>query len=82
MIYILNVAEDELGEDNEMVKKVKEFAKANGNETVKICAKIEEDLCDLDDEEKEINLKNGTQIQRVPTESCVSGPKGTNLCPE
>lgn len=57
MIYILNVAEDELGEDNEMVKKVKEFAKANGNETVKICAKIEEDLCDLDDEEKEMFLE-------------------------
>ena len=50
-------AEDELGEDNEMVKKVKEFAKANGNETVKICAKIEEDLCDLDDEEKEMFLE-------------------------
>jgi ribosome-binding ATPase YchF (GTP1/OBG family) len=35
----------------------KEFAKANGNETVKICAKIEEDLCDLDDEEKEMFLE-------------------------
>ena len=56
MIYVLNVSEDELNVDNEMVLKVKEFAKANGNETVKICAKIEEDLCDLEDEEKEIFL--------------------------
>ena len=57
MIYVLNVGEDELNEDNEYVLKVKEYAAKSGSETVKICAKIEEELTDLDDEEKAMFLE-------------------------
>ena len=56
MIYVLNVDEDELNEDNELVKTVQKYADENGSQTVKICAKIEEDLADLDDEERTMFL--------------------------
>ena len=53
MIYIANVSEDEVGnDDNEFVKKVREYANKENSKCVKICAKVEEDLTDLSDEEK------------------------------
>lgn len=51
-IYVANVNDDELMEDNEYVKQVKEFAKNNNASVVKICAKIEEDLSEATPEEK------------------------------
>lgn len=56
MIYVMNVSEDEINEDNEYVKKVKEYALKTNTKTVKISAKIEEELCELDEEEKEMFL--------------------------
>lgn len=53
IIYLANVKEDDLAEDNDFVKKVKEYAAKEGSKVVKVCAKIEEDLCDLTDEEKQ-----------------------------
>ncbi|MBC8414566.1 MAG: redox-regulated ATPase YchF [Nitrospira sp.] len=53
MIYAANVDEDGLAEDNEYVKAVNEFAAAQGSESVKICAKVEEELSGLSDEEGE-----------------------------
>jgi len=53
VIYVANVSEDDLGsEDNEYVKAVKAHAEAEGSEVVKICAEIEAELAELDDEEK------------------------------
>ncbi|AGJ90488.1 redox-regulated ATPase YchF [Mycoplasma putrefaciens] len=52
IIYVCNVNDDSLFEDNEYVLKVKEFAKNNNNQIVKICAKIEEDLSEANREEK------------------------------
>ncbi|SYV96612.1 GTP-binding and nucleic acid-binding protein YchF, partial [Mycoplasma putrefaciens] len=52
IIYVCNVNDDSLFEDNEYVLKVKEFAKNNNNQVVKICAKIEEDLSEANREEK------------------------------
>lgn len=53
VLYVANISEDDLvKEDNEYVKKVKEYAKNDGAEVIKICAKIEEDLSTLDDNEK------------------------------
>lgn len=51
VIYGANVDEDGLSEDNEYVKKLKEFAASSGHEVIKICAKIEEELVGLSDEE-------------------------------
>jgi len=52
IIYALNVDEDGLGEDNEYVKAVKEYASKKDCEVIKLCAKVEEDMVDFDDEEK------------------------------
>ena len=53
-LYIANVSEDELAEDNAHVKKVRELAKKEGAQVVVICAKVEEEIAELDvDEAKE-----------------------------
>jgi len=51
IIYGVNVDEDSLTEDNDFVKKVKAHAKEVGAEVITLCAKIEEELCGLEDEE-------------------------------
>ena len=54
-IYAANVKEDELADDgasNPNVAKVREMAKAEGSEVFVICAQIEQELAELDDEEK------------------------------
>lgn len=50
VIYCANVSEGE--EDNDYVKAVKEYAEKEGSETVVLCVKLEEELSELDDEEK------------------------------
>jgi GTP-binding protein YchF len=54
MLYVANVAEDEIAnaEDNEYVQKVREFATTENAQVIVICAKIEEEMAELDDEEK------------------------------
>ena len=58
IIYVANVSENDINEDNEYVKKLKEFATKENAEVVKICAKIEEELADLTDEEKQEFLED------------------------
>ncbi len=58
MIYVMNVGEDDINEDNEYVKKVREFSAKTNTKCVKICARIEEELCELDDEERKAFLED------------------------
>ncbi|SFP22243.1 redox-regulated ATPase YchF [Hydrogenimonas thermophila] len=51
IIYGANVDEDGLLEDNEHVKAVKQHAKEVGADVIKLCAKIEEELVQLEEEE-------------------------------
>ena len=54
IIYLANIKESELGnEDNEYVKKVKEYATSENAKVVSLCAKIEEELSELTKEEKQ-----------------------------
>lgn len=59
MLYVANVDEDEIAntEDNEYVNAVREFAKADKAEVIVVCAKIEEEMAELDDEDKEMFLE-------------------------
>ena len=60
VIYACNVSESDIADDgasNDYVKKVREYAKANGSEAFVISAKVEEDIASLDDAEKEEFLK-------------------------
>ena len=52
VIYVANVAESDIAFDNDKVKQVKEFASSQGDEVVVISAKIEEEISQLDVEEK------------------------------
>ena len=61
VIFAANVSEDELSEDgaqNEGVKAVREFAKETGSEVFVICAQIEQEISELDDEEKAMFLED------------------------
>ncbi len=60
VIYAANVIEDDLandGADNENVAKVREFAKNEHSEVFVICAQIEQEIAELDDEEKKMFLE-------------------------
>ena len=58
IIYVANVSEeDAASEDNERVQKIREFAATEGSQVVVVCAKIEEELSELDDEEKMMFLE-------------------------
>ena len=52
VIYAANVDEAGLGEDNDHVRAVRRFAEEHNAEAVKICAKIEEEMAGLTDEER------------------------------
>lgn len=61
VIYAANVVEDDLQEDgakNEQVKKVREFAEKNNSEVFVICAQIEQEIAELDEEEKKMFLED------------------------
>ena len=60
-IYAANVAEDDLADDaasNEYVAKVREFAKKEGSEVFVICAQIEQEIAELEDDEKKEFLED------------------------
>lgn len=58
VIYAANVSEDDAAsESNEYVDKVKEYASAENSGDVVVCAKIESELSELDDEEREMFLE-------------------------
>lgn len=59
VIYAANVSEDDAAtQDNAYVQQVKEYAAAEGSEVVVICAKIEAELSELEDEEKAMFLED------------------------
>lgn len=58
IIYVANVSEDDAAtEDNERVRKIRDFATTEGSQVVVVCAKIESELSELDDEEKMMFLE-------------------------
>ncbi|MGN0305125.1 MAG: redox-regulated ATPase YchF [Lachnospiraceae bacterium] len=61
VIFAANVAEDELADDgagNKGVEAVRAFAKENGSEVFVICAQIEQEISELDEEEKAMFLED------------------------
>ena len=61
VIYAANVSEDDLADDgasNEYVAAVREYAAQTGSEVFVICAKIESESSELDDEEKAMFLED------------------------
>lgn len=54
MIYVLNVSEDDINIENKHVQAVKEYLKSSNDKYIIISAKIEEELSDLSEEEKQM----------------------------
>lgn len=53
VIYAVNVDEDSLGQEDDCTEEVREVAREDGAETVKLCAKLEEEMASLTDEEQQ-----------------------------
>ncbi|WP_313468418.1 DUF933 domain-containing protein, partial [Carnobacterium sp.] len=60
VLYVANVAEEEVGQadDNEYVQQVRAFAEKENSEVIVICAQIEEEIAELEDDEKEMFLED------------------------
>ena len=60
VIYAANVSEDDLADDaanNEGVQAVREYAKGEKSEVFVVCAEIEQEIAELDDDEKSMFLE-------------------------
>lgn len=58
IIYLANISENELGqEDNEYVKVVRDYASHENARVISLCAKVEEELSELDEEDKKEMLE-------------------------
>lgn len=55
VLYAANVSEEDMqtGGDNKLVQELKQFALKEGSEVIIVCAKIEEEISQLDDSEKQ-----------------------------
>ena len=61
VIYAANVAEDDLADDgaeNEGVQKVREYAASEESEVFVVCAQNEQEIAELDDDEKKMFLED------------------------
>lgn len=61
VIYAANVSEDDLADDaanNEGVQAVREYAKGEKSEVFVVCAEIEAEISELDDDEKKMFLED------------------------
>ena len=61
VIFACNVSEDDIADDgasNEFVKAVREYAKKTGSEVFALCAKMEAEISELDDEERQVFLED------------------------
>lgn len=56
-IYLANISEDEIGIENEHVKKLKEYAECENSQVIEVSAKIESELAELEDTDKAEMLK-------------------------
>ena len=58
IIYLANIDEDELTQpDNPYIKQDEEYASKEGSKVIKVCAKIEEELSQLEDQDKQEMLQ-------------------------
>lgn len=61
VIYAANVCEDDLADDaasNQYVADVRKFAQEEGSEVFVVCAQIEEEISELEDDEKKMFLED------------------------
>ena len=84
-IYLANVSEDDIANDNEYVKIVQEYAAKENSKTIKISAKIESELSELDDEDikemlKELGIEKSGLDKVIETAYSILGLKTYFTC--
>ena len=52
IVYLANIRESDINKANKYVDIVKDFAKVDGSEVIEMCAKVESELSELNDEDK------------------------------
>lgn len=57
IIYIANINESDIGRENEYTKLVKEYALKDNADVIEMCAKIESEISELDEEDKKLFLE-------------------------
>jgi len=58
VLYLANVSDDGVNGEGELAQRVKAHAEAHGSEMVPVCARIESELSELDDDDKLEMLKD------------------------
>ena len=58
IIYMANISENDILTENDYVKKVREYATNEGNETIVVCAKIESELSQLNEDDRQLFLND------------------------
>ena len=57
-LYLANVDEDDIGNETDMVRRIREFAEGHGGRTVVVSAKIESELADLEASDRQDMLES------------------------
>ena len=84
-IYLANVSEDDITNDNEYVKIVQDYAAKENSKTIKISAKIESELSELDEEDikemlKELGIEKSGLDKVIETAYSILGLKTYFTC--
>ncbi|MBD3674489.1 MAG: redox-regulated ATPase YchF [Planctomycetaceae bacterium] len=58
VLYVANIEEDDLSGEGELVQRVREKAESEGGEVVPVCARLESELAELDDEDRQEMLES------------------------
>lgn len=58
VLYVANIEEDDLSGEGELVQRVREKANSEGSEVVPVCARLEAELAELDEEDRQEMLES------------------------
>lgn len=70
LIYLANIKEEDINIDNEYYKQVLEYAKKENAQVIKMCAKLESELAELSDDDKN-ELLNALNIKESGLDSLI-----------
>ena len=65
VLYLCNIDEDGVLEDNEYVKTVQKFAEAEGSLSMKICGKLESEIASLESDEEKAEFMEAAGIENA-----------------
>ena len=69
VLYVCNVDEDALAEDNDYVKRVKAMASDENVPAIKICGKLESEIAALEDDEEKLMFLESAGLEESGIES-------------